>query len=241
MAPDLYTGRSMAACYKAGMNASDSSSRSGRLWLLPLLIIIGLSIGALQPWGVDELLAFGRDLAGNPWFLVGVVLAMAVLFTFGLPGSLAFWLLAPFQTPVVATFLLVLGSVAGAFGAYRFSARLRGEWEPEGFSRRIVHLLSRQGGILTQMALRTLPGFPHSVVNFAGGVLGLGLSGFLAAAIIGLTVKWGVYASAVHGLVEAVEAGDALDLRTLLPLLVLSGLLLGGAVARRWVAGRIDY
>lgn len=222
------------------MNSSASSSQSGRLWLLALLILVGIGIGALQPWGVEDLLAFGQGLAGNPWFLFFVVIAMAVLFTFGLPGSLTFWLIAPFQPPVVATGLLVLGSVAGAFGAYQFSSRLRGDWEPEGFSSRIVRLLSRQGGILTQTALRILPGFPHSVVNFAGGVLGLGMAGFLSAAIIGLAVKWGIYASAVYGLVEAVEAGEVLDFRTLLPLVVLSILLLLGALAKRWVAGSSD-
>ncbi|MGY6554415.1 MAG: rhodanese [Wenzhouxiangella sp.] len=217
-----------------------SASASSRLWLLPLLIVVGVGIGAVQPWGVDELLAFGRDLASNPWFLAVVVLTMIVLFSFGLPGSLGFWLIAPFQTPVVGTVLLLIGSVGGAFGAYRFSSRLRGDWEPEGFSSRIVRLLSRQGGVLTQTALRILPGFPHSVVNFAGGVLGLGLAGFLLAATIGLAIKWAVYASAVHGLVEAVEAGDALDFRTLLPLVVLSLLLMVGALAKRWVAARSD-
>lgn len=210
------------------------------MWLLPLLIGFGLLVGSLQPWSVDELLGFGRLLAGNPWFLLGAVLTMAVLFTFGLPGSLVFWLIAPFQAPAVATVLLLIGSVGGAYGAYRFSAGLRGDWEPQGFSSRIVSLLARQGGVLSQTALRVLPGFPHSVVNFAGGVLGLGLGGFLAAAAVGLSIKWGVYASAVHGLVEAVEAGDALDFRTLLPLLVLSALLLAGAVAKRWVVKQTD-
>lgn len=216
------------------------SAVASRMWVLPALIVVGLSIGALQPWGVDELLAFGRDLAGYFWFQAAVVLLMVVLFTFGLPGSLGFWLIAPFQTPMISTLLLVLGSVGGAYGAYRFSSRLRGDWEPEGFNSRIVKLLSRQGGVLTQMALRILPGFPHSVVNFAGGVLGLRITGFLGAAVVGLTVKWGVYASAVSGLVEAVEVGEALDFRTLLPLIALSLLLLGGALAKRWVAGRTD-
>jgi len=222
------------------MSNTSSSTRSRRLWLLPLLIGLGLLLGALQPWGVDELLAFGRDLSATPWFLIAVVVTMMVLFTFGLPGSLGVWLIAPFQAPWLATLLLVVGSVGGALGAYHFSARLRGDWEPEGFNSRIVGLLSRQGGLLTQTALRILPGFPHSVVNFAGGVLGLHLGGFLFAASVGLAIKWGVYASAVHGLVEAVEAGDALDFRTLLPLLALSALLIAGAMAKRWVVNRAD-
>lgn len=225
------------ACYKGKMSRRatpvQSQSRPRRLWVLPLLIISGAVIASIQPWGVDELLEFGRDLSGNPLFLAGVVVTMAILFTFGLPGSLGLWLIAPFQPPLVATGLLVVGSVAGALGAYRFSSRLRGDWEPQGPGSRIVGLLSRQGGLLTQTALRILPGFPHSLVNFAGGVLGLGLPGFLTAAAVGLSVKWGVYASAVHGLVEAVESGQALDKTTLAPLLVLSVLLLLGAAAKR--------
>lgn len=210
-----------------------------RVWVLPVLVIVGLVIGVLQPLGVEELLQIGRELAGNPLFLVLVLVGMVILFTFGLPGSIGVWLIAPFQPPLIATLLLVAGSVSGAFGAYQFSARLRGDWEPEGFSSRIVGLLSRQGGVMTQTALRILPGFPHSVVNFAGGVLGLGLTGFLAAATVGLAIKWGVYASAIHGLVEAVESEEVMDPTTLLPLIVLSGLLLLGALARRWVAGKV--
>ena len=206
--------------------------------ILPALIVVGVTVGALQPWGLEDLLAFGRDLAAHPLFKIGVIVGMAGLFTFGLPGSLGFWLIAPFLAPLQATLILLLGSVGGAYGAYLFSSRVGGGWQPEGFGRRIVRLLSEQGGVLTQTALRVLPGFPHSVVNFAGGVLGLGLVGFLGAAVVGLAFKWGVYASAVHGLVEAVEAGDAMDFRTGLPLIALSILLLGGAMAKRWVAGR---
>lgn len=235
---------SRRSCYKTSVNDQRSSAGKGspskKLWLLPALILIGVVIGMLQPFSVEELLDFGRELGGNPLFLALVVVAMAVLFTFGLPGSLGVWLIAPFQTPVVATVLLVIGSVAGAFGAYRFSARLRGDWEPEGLDSRVVQLLSKQGGWLTQTALRTLPGFPHSVVNFAGGVLNLGLVSFLAAATVGLTFKWGVYATAIYGLVEAVESEEALDFTTVWPLLVLSVLLLLGAAAKRWVVRSTD-
>lgn len=204
------------------------------------MIVLGLIVGVLQPWGVAELLEFGRGLASSPIFLAAVVVGMMILLSFGLPGTIGLWLIAPFHPPLVSTLLLLVGSVGGALGAYRFSSRLRGDWEPQGFSSRIVRLLSRQGGILTQTALRILPGFPHSVVNFAGGVLGLSLPGFLGAAIVGLAVKWAVYSSALYGLVEAVEAGDAVDLRTLLPLVVLSALMLLGALAKRWILGRSD-
>ncbi len=223
-----------------GPNTSGDAARPRRLWLLPLLILAGVVVASVQPYGVDELLGFGRELAGNPLFLLAVVLAMALLFTFGLPGSLGIWLIAPFQPPLIATALLVVGSVGGAYGAYRFSARLRGDWEPEGVGAHVVRLLSNNGGWVVQTALRILPGFPHSVVNFAGGVLGLGLVGFLGAAVVGLSIKWGVYAGAVYGLVEALESDQALDPATLAPLLVLSVLLLLGVAARRYLTSNVS-
>jgi uncharacterized membrane protein YdjX (TVP38/TMEM64 family) len=147
-------------------------------------------------------------------------------------------MIAPFQPPLIATALLLVGSVGGALGGYLFSAYFRADWAPGGFAGRTVDLLARHGGVLTQTALRVLPGFPHSVVNFAGGVLGLGLARFLLAAVLGLAVKWGVYASAIYGLVEVVEEDQPLDWSTGLPLLMLSLLLLTGAWARSRVIGR---
>lgn len=58
---------------------------------------------------------------------------------------------------------------------------------------------------------------------------------FLAAAVVGLTVKWGIYANAVHGITDAVAAGEAVSLRTLLPLFALAALFLGGT----WVKSKI--
>ncbi|NDY97048.1 VTT domain-containing protein [Wenzhouxiangella limi] len=206
-----------------------------RIRVLLVLAIAGLIIGAIQPYGIDELLVLGQTLSERPLYLIVIIVGMTLLFSFGLPGSLAVWLVAPFQPPLIATAVLVAGSAGGALGGYFFSAHFREDWAPDGFARRIIELLSRHGGVLTQTALRVLPGFPHSVVNFAGGVLGLGLAGFLVATILGLAVKWGVYASAIHGLVEAVEEDQSLDWSTGLPLLLLSLLLLAGA----WARGRV--
>lgn len=201
--------------------------------LLGLLIVAGLVLASWHTRELAQFLEWGERVADLPVAIVAVVFLMAVLFTFALPGSLVFWVIAPFHSPVVSVIMLLIGSVAGAFGAHRFSHRVGKRWSPGKNAERVVALLEKRSDLLTQTALRVFPGFPHSVVNYAGGVLGLPLGPFLLAAVLGLTVKWGVYATAVHGAVEAIETGDALQLGTVLPLFVLAGLLLLGALVRR--------
>lgn len=200
-----------------------------------MVAMVGLVVGAVQPYGINEFLALGNQLAEEPVYMALVVFGMILLFTFGLPGSLGLWLIAPFQPPLIATTLLLAGSLGGALGAYLFSARFREDALPEGFAGRVLALLSRHSGLLNQIVLRILPAFPHSVVNFCAGILGLPLLRFLAAAIIGLAVKWSVYATALYEMVEVVEEDRAIGLSAGASLLILGLLLLVGAWARRRV------
>jgi uncharacterized membrane protein YdjX (TVP38/TMEM64 family) len=211
-------------------------TRRRRVLLLPLLFGSGVLVAIWQPVSLLELLDWGQRVTERPAVLVVIVLAMALLFAFGLPGSLAFWMIAPFQPPLLATALLVLGSVAGASGAYWVAGHLRRDWHPGGLAGRIVELLRSRGDLFAQLALRVLPGFPHAVVNFAGGALRLPLPEFLLAAVIGLTVKWAIYAKAAHGITDSLAAGTAIGAGTLLPLVILTGLLLLGGWYRRRVA-----
>lgn len=201
-----------------------------------MLIAIGLLLALVQPVEVRDVLAVGHRIAGQPLFLVVAVLLMAALFTFGLPGSLCLWLIAPFYPPLVATGLLVAGSVIGALGAYFLIAVLGRDWKPRGISLRLTLLLARHRDFFTQCAFRILPGFPHSAINFAGGLLALPLVQFVSAATLGLAVKWGVYASAVHGITETLEPDTTLGVAALWPLMILTMLLLIGAWARRWIS-----
>jgi uncharacterized membrane protein YdjX (TVP38/TMEM64 family) len=212
---------------------SEHSSAAWKVWILPALVVLGLALAAWQPIGMEALLHWGERIGTNWWFLALVMVAIAVLFTFGLPGSFGLWLVAPFNPPVLSTILLVIASTAGALGAYRFAGHLGKDWKPSGASGKVVDVLEQRGDMLTLMAMRMLPGFPHSVINFASGVLRLPLAAFVAATVMGLVIKWGVYASAIHGIADAVEAGDAINLGTIVPLFVLVALTLLGAWARR--------
>ena len=208
--------------------------------LLVTLVVLGLVLATWHARDLTVLLERGDAIADRPAAMVAVVVLMIVLFTFALPGSLGLWLIAPFHPPVVSVGMLLAGSVLGALGAYMLSHRLGKRWSPGANSERLVDVLSHRSDLLTQSALRVLPGFPHSFINYAGGVLGLRRGTFLLAALLGLTVKWGVYAAAVHGAVEAIETGDALVPQTILPLFVLTALLLLGGWVRKRIEGRGD-
>ncbi|TVP81741.1 VTT domain-containing protein [Thioalkalivibrio sp.] len=208
--------------------------------LLLTLVAVGLVLATWHARDLTVLLEKGEQIADRPAAMVAVVVLMIVLFAFALPGSLGLWLIAPFHPPVVSVAMLLVGSVLGALGAHTVSHRLGKRWSPGASAERLVEFLSHRSDLLTQSALRVLPGFPHSFVNYAGGVLGLPRGTFLLAALLGLTVKWGVYATAVHGAVEAIETGDALQPQTVLPLFVLAALLLLGGLVRKRIERRRD-
>lgn len=217
---------------------SASCVTTNRLWRWVAIGATLLMAGYLWIWHSPELASVQRwadEASRHSVVIISVILVMAVALVFGLPGSIGLWLIAPFYTPLAATLMLTVGSVAGALGAYCLSSRFSDRWTPTGLTRKVMSKLERRSDFLTQCALRVLPGFPHSVVNFAAGLLRLPLPTFMMAAIIGLGVKWAVYSSAIYGTLEAVEKEEAISPNVILPLVALTLLLLIGAWLRRRV------
>ncbi|WP_248730246.1 MULTISPECIES: TVP38/TMEM64 family protein [Halomonadaceae] len=219
--------------------ARDSEARFQWRWIAiggSLIMAILLWI-----WQSPDLSAFrhwAEEASHHPLTMLAVMLIMAVTLAVGLPGSIGLWLIAPFHPPWIATLMLLIGSLGGALGAYWLAARFRQRMTPKGLTKRIMTLMSERSDAFTQCAFRILPGFPHSVINYAAGLLRLPLGTFVVAALLGLGVKWAVYASAIHGALEAVESGDAFSIDVLLPLIALTLLLLMGAWVRRRVERR---
>lgn len=200
------------------------------------LLLLILAGGVLLPFTITELWEWGAEVSGHPLAMLGIVALMAVLMTFGLAGSLCFWVIAPFHPPWLSVCMLLVGSVGGALGAYRVGMGLGSAWNGGKASLHILQVLAKRSGLLSQCALRIMPGAPHALINLTAGVLRLPLPTFTAAAILGLSVKWGVYSHTVHGMVSASKAEEALEISALLPLVILGGLLiLGGAAQRYWL------
>ena len=116
-----------------------------------------------------------------------------LLFTFALPGSVLLWVFALLYAPVSATVLLVTGSTLGALSAYWFARWQSLTWVTRIQRSRFFHLLEQRGDFFTLSALRLLPGFPHSFINYGCGVLRLPLWRFIGASMIGFTLKYALY------------------------------------------------
>lgn len=194
--------------------------------------------GYLWVWYSPDLTAmqhWAESTSRHPVTILAVMAIMALTLTVGLPASIGLWLIAPFYPPPVAVPMLVLGSLGGALGGYALSRRIGQRWRPGGLTRRVIQLLEARCDVLTQCALRVLPGFPHAVINYAAGLRQLPLRGFITALVLGLGVKWAVYASAIYHTLSAADREQVLTAGLLMPLVALAMLLLVGSwVRRRW-------
>jgi uncharacterized membrane protein YdjX (TVP38/TMEM64 family) len=218
------------------MDGAGERRRHGwRLLVVAGLVMVLVWLAVWQPVAVADALSWGETMASQPFTIPLLIGLQALLLSLALPGTLMLWVVAPFYPPVVSAAILTAGSTLGALGAYHAARWMGSAWRPGPTGQRVLRLLHRQGDVWTQLALRVLPGFPHSVVNFGAGTLSLPLTGFLVAAAVGLGVKWLAYAYAVHALMNAGLHGEQISAVSLLPLVALAGLLAGG----RWLRARL--
>lgn len=197
-----------------------------RLGLLVLLLVVGVVLerSGLLDWRTGVALARGH--AGSWWLPPVLALATAALFAVGLPGSLMTWVAGILFPPLLAVPVLVAGGVAGAAAAYALARRAGVDVGEEDDERRVIRLLARRSDFTTLLAVRLAPGFPHSAINFASGLLGLPLSRFLASTALGLGLKGTLYVVAIHEAAQASSLDGAISWRTVTPLAGLTVVLL---------------
>lgn len=197
------------------------------------LACLGVLLQALDVFDWREVLRWARSHAQSWWLGPALVAAQVVLFMFALPGSSLVWLVAPLYAPPYASAILTLGGTLGGLAGYLFARRLTGGQLAQLRCRRPYLLLEKHADFPVLLALRLLPAFPHSVINYGAGTLHLPLPAFLGATVVGLGVKSFLYATVVHGAAQA-EFSEFAHPGTVLALIVLVALaLLGRALRRR--------
>lgn len=176
---------------------------------------------------------------GHRWWLpLAIVAAMTLLFAFALPGMVMVWVAGVIYPPPIGVALVMTGGLAGALAAYHIAGTTGGVWARERRDDRLMRFLRTRSDFLTLAAVRTLPTFPHSVINYSAGALGVPLGRFLTASALGFALKGFLYVTAIHNAAYAGAIEEALSLGVVAPLIVLAFLLLLAALARRrWGIG----
>ena len=210
-----------------------------KLAILAALIALGLALEALGVVDWRLALDWARDHAGGWQLALTIVLAQLALYTFAQPGSILFWVAALLYSPPAATLILTAGGTSGALGAYLFARRLAPLDLDRLREQHLFRLIARQGDFFTLCTLRVLPGMPHSVVNYASGMLALPLLRFLSATALGLAVKSYFYSTAIAGATGA-GPSDLIRAEVLVPLILIALVMLLGRFALGWAARRRD-
>ena len=209
-----------------------------KLIIVALLISAGILLEFAGLLDADKMLNIARQYSDDWWLVLVLILLQAILFTFALAGSFFLWIAAPLYPPVMATFILAAGGTLGGISAYWFSKRLTDEWVEKIENSHTYKLLHKQDNFFTLFALRVFPAFPHALVNYSSGMLNVKLSHFIAAAILGISIKSYIYSKVIYQATTSSSLEQLLDVSTYGPLILLSAITLVGVFINYRLAGR---
>jgi uncharacterized membrane protein YdjX (TVP38/TMEM64 family) len=201
--------------------------------MLGLLFIAGIIVHHLGWFDWHILLAQGEIYAHLWWFIPVIIAIKVLLYTFALPGSTLIWVAGLFYEPLVATAIIVAGGVGGAAAAYAFTRRMSTDVAAKIEASRFFGFLRKHTDWATLCAVRLLPNFPHSVINYGAGILRVPLPRFFFSTAIGFTAKGYLYASMIHHAAKADSLSDVIDPKTMAPLFILTALFMLGKLIQR--------
>ena len=205
----------------------------GKLFILALLVAAGVALQLSGQFDLRELLSLAREHADKWWLYALLVIIQTALFTFALPGSSMVWITAVIAPPLTATVVITAGTTLGSIAAYMFSARLSEEWRHTVRNSRVYKLLKHEDSFFRLFALRIMPGFPHSVINYSAGLLRLKLVKFIPAAIAGTAVKNYLYSVLIFNAASSGDRLSRIDISALWALFALSVIILAFGILWR--------
>lgn len=193
-----------------------------KLILLIILVFCGVFLQLSGIVDLNSLISLARQYTDHWWLIVLLITIQTLLFTFALAGSYMLWITAAIFTPVYSSLIITTGTTLGGVAAYAFSARLSDDWTRKVKVSRVYKLLQKEGGFVNLLALRVMPGFPHSIINYSAGILKLSLINFIPATIAGTAIKTYVYSSLIYKATSPGTLADKIGISAVWPLLALS-------------------
>jgi uncharacterized membrane protein YdjX (TVP38/TMEM64 family) len=203
-----------------------------KLFLLAGLVALGIALQLSGTIDIRQIINLARTYSDTWWLGLLIVVIQIMLFTFAMAGSTLVWIIAALFAPLTSTVMITTGTTLGGVLAYLFSGRLSDEWVHKVQHSRIYQYLRKQGNLFTLLALRMMPGFPHSVINYSAGILKIRMTSFITATIAGTAIKAYVYSLVIYNATTPEQAPTAMELSSIWPLLALSLLILLGMALR---------
>lgn len=208
--------------------------------LIPVfLVAAGFVLQKLGWIDVDQWVARISGQAGQWWVPPVLIGLMVIMYAFALPGSLLIVVSGILYPPWFATALSTVGGVAGGALAYLLARNMSSAHMARYAEVPLFKSLRTGAGFSLLSALRLLPGFPHAIISYSAGTLGIRLPVFLASLTVGFILKALVYTSAVHTAAHVDPATDLWSFKTLWPLFALVLLAAGGLIIERRLVRRV--
>lgn len=201
---------------------------TNKLIIVALMITAGIALEIAGLLDAEKMLSIARQYSDKWWLVLILIILQIILFTFALAGSFFLWIVAPLYPPAMATFILTAGGTLGGVCAYLFSKRLTDDWTARIEKSLAYRLLHKHDNFFVLFAMRVLPAFPHSLVNYSSGILRVKLSHFILAAISGLAIKFYIYSLVIYNAASSASIDDLFDISTYGPLILLSMISLAG-------------
>lgn len=206
-----------------------------RVWLLlgAIAAVLVLRVSGAGEWLSLETLRTHR-VALTGW--VGANLALAALafvglytaaVAFSVPGAVFLTLSGGFLFGAVAgTLLSVTGATAGATLVFLFARAIFGANALDRFGATGARLAEgiRRNAWSYLLVLRLVPLFPFFLVNLVPAFVGVRLPVYVGTTLVGILPGTAVFSLAGAGLGSVLDAGGALELRSILTPEILGGL-----------------
>ncbi len=202
--------------------------------LLAGVLLLGLFLQHSGIIDIRQELERTKQMATLWWAPLFFVLLQGALYTLAFPAAISIWVLGVVYTPWPATLIVVAGGLLGSVGAYYFTGFLSSPLREKFSHTQAYRMLHKNSGFFQLLAMRTLPGFPHLLINYSCGILQVPLAPYMTSTLLGFAFKGFIYTSAIYKTTHHLHEGAKLvSIQTIWPLVLLVLFSLAGILIQK--------